>query len=128
MSRTTRDGARFVGIVAAICGLFLIYSIGTKAMGNYKAEKLTEHMKTACVGRFLIDLPAGMDYSYSHTFMYGFWIAAIPESDEAFLQRLAAREAEINSQPNELGKQNMEKVEDVSVHGLSGKIFRFGRT
>jgi hypothetical protein len=60
--------------------------------------------------------------------MTGLWVAAIPESEEAFLQRVTTREAEINSQPNELGKKNMEKVEPVSVHGLSGKIFTFGRT
>jgi hypothetical protein len=97
-------------------------------MGWYKAEKLTEQMKTACVGRFLIDLPASMDFSYSHTFMTGLWVAAIPESEDAFLQRVSAREAEINSQPNELGANTMEKVDPVSVHGFSGKIFTFGRT
>jgi hypothetical protein len=128
MAKVTRKGARFGGIVAAMFGLFLIYNVGTNAMGTYKVDKLTEQMKTACVGRFLIDLPAAMDYSYSHTFIYGFWLAAIPESGEAFVQRVAARQAEIDAQPNERGGKNMEKVEAVSAHGLSGKIFKFGRT
>lgn len=128
MAKPNRSGVWIVGIVGLIFGLFLLYGTGTKAMSEYQVEKLTTHMKPVCVGRFLIDLPTAMDYSYSHTFMYGFWVAAIPESVEAFSQRVAAREAEINAQPNELGKQNMEKVDAVSVHGLSGKIFKFGRT
>jgi hypothetical protein len=128
MAKITRGGTRVTGILAAVLGLFLIYGAGTNAMGNYRVDKLTEHMKTACVGRFLIDVPAGMDYSYSHTFMAGFWVAALPESSEAFLQRVTGREEEINSQPNELGGKNMEKVDTVSTHGFTGKIFKFGRT
>lgn len=121
-------GSRLIGIVAAIYGLILLYSIGAKVMSSHKVHNLTEHMKPVCVGRFLIDLPSEMDYSYGHTFITGFWLAAIPESDEEFLKRVAAREAEINAAPNEAGKKNMEQVEAVSVHGLTGKIFNFGRT
>lgn len=97
-------------------------------MGWYKAENVTARMKTVCVGRFLIDLPAGMDVTYSHTFMAGLWVAAISESYTAFTKRVAAREAEIGSKPNELGLKNMEDVTPVSIHDMSGKIFTFGRT
>jgi hypothetical protein len=34
-------------------------------MDRYAVAKLTEQMKTACVGRFLVDLPESMDFSYS---------------------------------------------------------------
>lgn len=128
MDKVNSQGSRFVGVIAVIYGLFLLYSIGANAMDRVKVGMLTQHMKTACIGRFLIDLPNDMGYSYSHTFMYGFWIAAIPESEEAFLQRVAAREAEINAAPNELGDKSMEEVEPVSAHGFSGKILTFGRT
>lgn len=128
MDKANSQGSRFVGVIALIYGLFLLYGIGANAMDRVKVGMLTQHMKTACIGRFLINLPVAMDYSYSHTFMHGFWIAAIPESEEAFLQRVSAREAEINSAPNELGNKNMEKVLSVSNHGFSGKIFTFGRT
>jgi hypothetical protein len=128
MAKANRKRAWFVGMLAAISGLALLYTIGTKTMSGEKVDKLTANMKTACVGRFLIDLPEAMDFSYSHTFIYGFWLSAIPESNQAFLQRVATREAEINAQPNERGEKNMEKVEMVSVHGLSGKLFTFGRT
>lgn len=97
-------------------------------MGWYKAENVTAQMKTVCVGRFLLDVPAGMDVTYSHTFLAGMWVAAIPEGEEAFTRRVAAREAEIGSAPNELGLKNMEDVTPVAVNGLTGKIFTFGRT
>jgi hypothetical protein len=97
-------------------------------MSRHKMEQLTEQMRPVCAGRFLIDLPAAMDVSYSHTFIYGFWVAAIPESTEAFSERMSAREAEIHAQPNERGGRNMEKVEVVAEPTIVGKIFRFGRT
>lgn len=128
MAKANEGSGRLPRILVAMFVLFVLYSIGTMAMGWYTVEKMTEQMKPVCVGRFLVDLPAEMDFSYSHTFMYGFWVAAIPESKEAFLQRVSAREAEINAQPNERGEKNMEKVTPVSVHGFTGKIFRFGRT
>lgn len=97
-------------------------------MVRYRAEELMAQMKPVCVGRFLLDLPATMDYSYSHTLMYGLWVNAIPESQDAFLRRVAVREAEINSQLNEQGKKNLEKLEPVAMNGFTGKVFTFGRT
>lgn len=128
MAKQHEHKAQTWRLLAAALLLALVYSIGSTAMSWHTAENLTEKMKPACVGRFLIDLPAGMDFSYSHTFLAGFWVAAIPESSSAFGQRVAAREAEINAQANELGAKNMEQVTPVSVNGLAGKIFTFGRT
>jgi hypothetical protein len=128
MAKANDRGRWLVGILAASFGLLLLYNIGVKTVGGYQVENLTENMKPACVGRFLIDLPREMNFSYSHTFMYGFWLSTITESNEAFLQRVSARETEINAQPNEAGKTNMEKVKTVSANGMSGKIFTFGRT
>lgn len=128
MSRANRGRGWLIGSLAAIVCLAILYSMGTKAMGAYKFEQLTQKMKTVCVGRFLIDLPASMDTSYSHTFISGFWVSAIPESQGAFIARLAGREAELAAQLNEKGRPNLEKVAPVDANGLSGKIFTFGRT
>ncbi len=127
MVKKNREGKRFIGIVAALIGLFLIYSVGSTMMYRYKVGELTEHMKTACVGRFLIDLPVKMDFSYSHMNMYGYWVSTIPEAGEAFDIRVAAREKYLNAEPNSLGKKNIEKSEEISGNGFRGKIFEFGR-
>lgn len=128
MDQINKPGNRFVGVVAAIIGLLFLYGMGTGAMDKYTVTKLTERMQTVCVGRFLIDLPAGMTFSHRRVFMNGVWVSAIPESHEAFLQRIARRETAINAQANGAGKKSMEKVESVSVNGFSGKIFTFGRS
>jgi hypothetical protein len=128
VKRQSKIGRRFVCIAAAVCGLLLIYFLGARLMDGHDPAKLTDRMKTACVGRFLIDLPLAADFSYSHTFIHGFWLSSFSETAEAFLARVAAREAEINAEPNELGRKNMEKVEDVQINGFTGKIFTFGRS
>lgn len=94
---------------------------------HYSVTKLTEHMKTACVGRFLVDLPEPMEFSYSHAFVDGLWISAQDESQQAFEARVLARRKEIEAEPNQLGKNNLEQTEDYENNGFSGKIFVFGR-
>jgi hypothetical protein len=84
-------------------------------------------MKTVCVGRFLIDLPQGAEFSRSQTFIDGFRVSAFSESDEAFGARVAARQAEIEAQPNELRRKNLESVGKVDVNGFTGNVFVFGR-
>jgi hypothetical protein len=89
---------------------------------------MTDKMKTVCVGRFLIDLPEGAEFSRSQTFIDGFHVTAHPESDEAFNARIASRQAAIEAQPNELRRKNMESVGKVDINGFVGKIFVFGRS
>lgn len=128
MDTQNRPGSRFIGIVAAIVGMFFLYGMGAEAVDKYKVTRLFQSTKSVCVGRFLIDLPAEMDFSYRRAFLSGFWITAIPESHKAFLHRVAAREATIDAQPNELGKKNMEKSETFAMNGFESRIFTFGRT
>jgi hypothetical protein len=128
MLSKNKNVSRFYRTLVLVVALGLAYSIGSKTMDGSNVEELTKQMRPVCVGRFLIDLPAEMDFSYSHTFLNGFVVATIVESQDAFLQRVATREAEINAEPNERGGKNMEKVELVRGHGFTGKIFKFGRT
>jgi hypothetical protein len=117
----------FIGVLAALYGLYLLYGIGNSMMDRYSVAKLTEQMKTACVGRFLIDLPASMDFSYSRVYVKGFWISTQEESQQAFEARITARQAEIEAESDQGGRKNLEAVEDYRKNGFSGKIFRFGR-
>jgi hypothetical protein len=117
----------FVRVLAALYVLYLIYGLENSMIDRHSVTKLTEQMKTACVGRFLIDLPASMDVSYSGIYVNGFWISTQTESQQAFDARILARQTAIEAEPNQRGGKNLEAVEKYSNNGFEGKIFRFGR-
>jgi hypothetical protein len=106
---------------------------GTWAVGagwdRYEVAKMTEKMKTVCVGRMLIDLPQEAQSQLFRVWIDGFDIEAFAESPEAFSTRVAAREAEIRAIPDRLGgNKNMESVREVKTDsGLAGKLFVHGR-
>jgi hypothetical protein len=114
-------------VLAALYGLYLLYGIGTRMIDRHSVTKLTEQMKTACVGRFLIDLPTEMDFSYSRVYIKGFWISTQEETQGAFEARILARQEEIEAETNQRGQKNLEAAEEYRKNGFIGKIFRFGR-
>jgi hypothetical protein len=99
------------------------------AWDTYKVVRMTEKMKTVCVGRMLIDLPEEARVELYRAEISGLGIDAFVESPEAFQKRLAAREAEIRAKPDYRGGQNnMEVVRDVRTDNqLAGKIFVHSR-
>ena len=59
--------------------------------------KLSEEMKTVCVGRFLIAVPGQAEVGFSNEMMDGLIISTVEDSEAVFRERLAAREAEIEA-------------------------------
>jgi hypothetical protein len=116
-----------------VLAVLAVFSFGAWAVPNIRDKqevaKMTEKMKTVCVGRFLIDLPEKAQYSVDHGEIDGFSVSTALESEEAFTARVNAREAEIRAEPDHLGgNKNMESVKEVRTGGgLVGKIFVFGR-
>jgi hypothetical protein len=112
-------------VLAALAGT---WAIGA-ARDTYEVAKMTERMKTVCVGRMLIDLPTEAKVHLYGARIHGFDIETFVESPEAFRARVAAREAEIRAKPDRFGEsKNMESVRDVKTDsGLAGKIFVHGR-
>ena len=89
---------------------------------------MTENMKTICVGRYLVDVPVQADTSLSHERVAGFEIETIEESEEAFRNRLASREAEINARsPATDGTGGMVEARDLRIPHLIGRMMMFGR-
>jgi hypothetical protein len=127
MDKGSKKAHPLIGVLAALYGFFLLYGIGSSMMDRYTVTQLTQHMKTACVGRFLVDLPESMEHSYGQVFLDGLWVSGQEETKQAFDARILARQSEIDAEPNELGKKNMEKIEDYGNNGFTGKIFVFGR-
>jgi hypothetical protein len=123
------------GIV--IAGLAAAWAFGqvldrhvTMGRDRHEVMRMTQKMKTACVGRFLIDLPEDAQIELARPRIDGFEIAASEESYIDFQDRMAEREAQIKATPDRNGEdKNLELVKDVkTASGLIGKIFVHGRT
>jgi hypothetical protein len=89
---------------------------------------MMEKMKTVCVGRYLVDVPAQAEVSFSGAIIDGFTVETFEESDEAFSGRLAAREIEIAARgtAND-GSGGMVEARDLRIPGISGRTFMYGR-
>jgi hypothetical protein len=123
---TTRGTVWLVGLVVVVS----VY--GNHATQRWKdreeAAKMTTKMKTVCVGRFLIDLPADAYYELGSAFVGGFRVGGIAEPRVQFDARVAAREAELQSVTDEQGRKSLESAKPVDRNGFTGKVFTFGRT
>lgn len=117
-----------IALAVAVAALTATWAIGA-VQDLYKVGKMTEKMKTVCVGRMLIDLPEETEFDVFSANVRGFSIGADPESSEAFDARVTQREAEIRAKPDWFeGNKNLELVREVKTdNGLRGKIFMHGR-
>lgn len=117
-----------------LAGIVLAGLAGTWAIGAVRDKsevaRMTEKMKTVCVGRFLVDLPEEAEVELFRPRVDGFEINSFQESDDEFHSRVAEREAQLRALPDRLGgNRNLETVKEVKTEaGLIGKIFVHGRT
>jgi hypothetical protein len=93
-----------------------------------EVAQMTEKMKTVCVGRYLVDVPAGAQVSFSSAILDGFSVDTIEESEAEFRQRVAAREAEIAARGTAIdGSGGMIEAHDLHIPGITGRTFIYGR-
>jgi hypothetical protein len=91
---------------------------------------MTEKLKTVCVGRFLVDVPAQAEVSLSREMIDGFDITTIEETEQDFRNRVAAREASIGIPGTDAkgnAKGGMVEARDLRATGKAGRTFIFGR-
>lgn len=113
-----------LGIISAVAGLAFF------AYGDQDAQDLAVlagPMKTVCVGRFLIDVPANAQVNLRLGLVQGVELARHDESQDGFATRLHARETELSAKTNMLGRKNIESINDFQKLGFSGKVFVHGR-
>ena len=123
-----------VGIaIAALFGTWAVAQVQSQNEASRRDKnevaRMTEKMKTVCVGRFLIDLPDDAQVELAGANIDGLDISVFDEPDDEFRTRLADREAQLRAIPDRLGgNRNLESVKEVRTqHGLQGKIFAHGR-
>jgi hypothetical protein len=94
-----------------------------------EVAKMTEQMKTVCIGRFLIDIPAQAEITVSRERMAGFEIQTVEEDDAAFQKRVAEREVDIDSRGREQDHDGgIVEARDLRVPNMVGRVFIYGRS
>ena len=92
-----------------------------------KVAKMTENMKTVCVGRYLINVPAQADIGQSHERVAGFEVQSIEESEIAFHKRIEAREADIAARgPATDGTGGLIEARDLRIPNMVGRTLVYG--
>jgi hypothetical protein len=126
--RLRRTSVRVVLVVVSAFGAVLWTVDTVWSMQEPKeVASMSKHMKTVCVGRFLIDVPADAVVTIGSAAVDGFRITNHgAETEEQFAVRLTLREAEINAKKNHGGTKNMERIDSVVGDGVTGKVFIFG--
>jgi hypothetical protein len=96
-----------------------------------EVARMTAEKKTICIGRYLIDVPAKSEVSFSGTMLNGFDIVTEKETESAFRKRIEEREAEIavhRTDANCNSEGGMEKARDLRIPGMVGRTFIYGRS
>jgi len=112
-----------IALVRKVQAAFLDYQVKTMT-----AEMKDLKMKTMCVGRFLIDIPADAEVSYRGTMIAGWSISTYDnETDGQFASRIQQKEAQLAGKKNGRGSPSLESTHVVDKNGVRGKIHVFNR-
>ena len=131
--------ARLAILLAGIlcAGLTAAWAVGevrdqheTVRRDKHEVARMTQKMKTECVGRFLIDMPEEAEVEFGEARVDGINISTFDETLDEFHKRLAERENQIKAVPDRLGgNKNLERSREIrTFSGLEGKIFVHSRT
>lgn len=119
----------------ACAGLMMTWAVGNvmdsgaRSRNHGEVARMTEKMKTVCVGRFLIDMPAAAQIELTRPNIDGFEMTVFSETTEEFERRLADREMQVTQTPDYGGgNKNLELVREIKTDsGLVGRIFAHSR-
>jgi hypothetical protein len=89
---------------------------------------MTGSVKTVCVGRYVVDVPAEAEVSFSGVIIAGLSVDTVEENDTEFRQRVAARESDLAARgPATDGTGGMVEAHDLRLSGITGRTFIYGR-
>jgi hypothetical protein len=122
---------RIVLLMVFLCAGAWIASSIRSMRDRAEVAEITMTKKTVCVGRYLVDVPAKAAVSLSGSMLDGFDIARVEESEAAFRERVAAREAEIRAShgdPATNTEGGMVEARDLRIPGIVGRTLVYGRS
>jgi len=111
-----------IALMRQVQAAFLNYQVKTMT-----AEMKDLKMKTVCVGRFLIDIPADAEVSFRGAMISNWSIATYEETNEQFAARIEKKEAQLSGEKNEQGRSSLESTHQIDKNGVHGKVHVFGR-
>jgi hypothetical protein len=130
MRRLQSRQVRWVGGVMALA-LTLVSFLANSVQADQdklKVAKMTGKMKTVCVGRFLIDLPAEASVRLRRGFISGYDVASTDrESGQDFDERLAQLEAELHHTKTDDGRAEPKSMKAIVAETGAGKVFVHNR-
>ncbi|QOY92342.1 hypothetical protein IM543_11865 [Massilia sp. UMI-21] len=128
MRRLFRTGLAVMLAGVVIAGLASTWDTGARR-DKHEVAKMTEKMKTVCVGRFLLDVPAEAQYAFHQPRVGGFDIAVFDETEDEFQKRVVARKTQLEAAPDRPGgHKNLESFREVqNDHGMKGQVFVHSR-
>lgn len=130
MTRSRGRRVRWVcGLTAVALALtsFLANSVQT-VHDKQKVAKMTEKMRTVCVGRYLIDLPVDAPVKIRYGSVGGLDVQSTTvESNEEFAARLRQTELEMAEATNREGRPSLESSKEIAVDTGQGKTFIYNR-
>lgn len=129
MKRLGGRRVRWIGVLLALSMMlvsFLANSVQT-VQDKQKVAKMTDKMKTVCVGRFLIDLPVEAQVDIQSGFVGGFDIdSADDETEEDFDQRLDQLEAAVAA-GDDAKPLRIEAIKAFAEDDIRGKVVVYDR-
>jgi hypothetical protein len=122
------------GLAKLLAGIVIVGLTGAWALGGIQEKReaarrdqlevarMTQKMKTICIGRFLIDMPDESDLALTRPRINGLDISSFDEPEADFRNRLVQREARLRAAPDRLGgNRNLESVREVKTdNGVIG--------
>jgi len=130
MKRLGSRRVRWVcGLTAVALALISLLANSVQTIHDkQKVAQMTEKIKTVCVGRFLIDLPANAQVTIRHGSVGGLDLASTDqESDEEFAARLRETERHMAGAINRDGKPSLESSKKLVNEAGQGKTFVYNR-
>jgi hypothetical protein len=92
--------------------------------------KMTEQMKTVCIGRYLVDVPSEAETSLSREMISGFTIDTVEESEAKFRERVTTRETVLAAQGKDANTSvagGLIEARDLRIDGMIGRTLVYGR-
>lgn len=113
--------------VALALTSFLANSVQT-VQDKQKVATMTHKMKTVCVGRFLIDLPADASVHLGRGFVGGYRVSSTDtDTDDDFSARLHEFETAADDRDPLAGPPRVESVKPITSNAAWGKVYTYNR-